>query len=100
MEKVYKPEWALQLGLANLPYSAVSRVVDFYNKGGGIGLGIEVPYQTLPDTPLNLTKKEQAQLVAFMKALSDQTIDTSKPTQLPVFENQPEWNNRIVGGRY
>ncbi len=34
MEKVYKPEWALQLGLANLPYSAVSRVVDFYNKMG------------------------------------------------------------------
>lgn len=81
-------------------YQSLEEVVDFYNKGGGIGLGLDVPYQTLPDTPLNLSNKEKQQLIVFMKALSDETIDISRPKELPVFENQPEWNNRVVGGTY
>jgi organic radical activating enzyme len=32
LEEYYKPEWALDLGLADLPYSSVLRIVDFYNK--------------------------------------------------------------------
>lgn len=81
-------------------YDTLEEVVDFYNKGGGIGLGLDVPYQTLPDTPLNLTDKEKAQLVTFMEALTDETIDTSIPDALPVFEGQPEWNKRVIGGTY
>ncbi len=30
-------------------------VVDFYDAGGGIGIGIDLPYQTLFDQPLHLT---------------------------------------------
>ncbi|WP_405246734.1 cytochrome-c peroxidase [Cellulophaga sp. Asnod2-G02] len=52
-------------------YTTLEQVVDFYNRGGGQGIGIEEAYQTLPFDNLQLTKKEQAELVAFMKTLSD-----------------------------
>lgn len=52
-------------------YETLEEVVDFYNKGGGKGLGIDLPHQTLPFDKLSLTEQEQADLVAFMKALSD-----------------------------
>ncbi|QIP15255.1 cytochrome-c peroxidase [Spirosoma aureum] len=50
-------------------YQTLEQVVDFYDRGGGNGLGFNLPNQTLPDSKLDLTKKEQAALVAFMKAL-------------------------------
>ncbi|QKZ15364.1 cytochrome c peroxidase [Spirosoma sp. KUDC1026] len=50
-------------------YQTLEQVVDFYNEGGGNGLGFGIPNQTLPDSKLALTKAEQAALVAFMKAL-------------------------------
>lgn len=53
-------------------YETLEEVMDFYNKGGGIGLGLEVENQTLPDTSLDLTEQEIQAIVAFMKALSDQ----------------------------
>ncbi|MEO1411972.1 MAG: cytochrome c peroxidase [Bacteroidota bacterium] len=81
-------------------YDTLEEVVDFYNRGGGVGLGLEVPYQTLPDTPLGLTQQEQQDLVAFMKALSDETYDRSPPEGLPRFEQHPEWNDRPIGGTY
>ncbi|QXP54959.1 methylamine utilization protein [Cellulophaga sp. HaHa_2_95] len=52
-------------------YTTLEQVVDFYNRGGGQGIGIEEAYQTLPFDNLQLTKKEQAELVAFMKTLTD-----------------------------
>lgn len=52
-------------------YKTLEQVVDFYNRGGGAGMGLDVPHQTLPDAPLNLTQQEQADLVAFMRSLSD-----------------------------
>ncbi|MDH6602763.1 cytochrome c peroxidase [Myroides gitamensis] len=53
-------------------YETLEEVMDFYNKGGGLGLGLDVENQTLPDTPLDLTDQEIQAIVAFMKALSDQ----------------------------
>ncbi|WP_060874022.1 cytochrome c peroxidase [Myroides odoratus] len=53
-------------------YETLEEVMDFYNKGGGLGLGLKVENQTLPDTPLDLTDQEIQAIVAFMKALSDQ----------------------------
>jgi cytochrome c peroxidase len=81
-------------------YDSLEEVIDFYNKGGGAGMGIEVPYQTLPDAPLNLNNQEISDLIAFMEALTDTTAMTSIPASLPVFENNPEWNARPVGGAY
>jgi cytochrome c peroxidase len=75
-------------------YRTLEEVVDFYNRGGGIGLGMVVPYQTLPDTPLELTEGEKQDLIAFMRSLSD-LIDTLPP-DLPKFDGRPEWDGRKV----
>lgn len=52
-------------------FSTLEEVIDFYNKGGGVGLGIPVENQTLPSDKLELTPKETKALVAFMKTLTD-----------------------------
>ncbi|RIV25203.1 cytochrome-c peroxidase [Fibrisoma montanum] len=50
-------------------YRTLNEVVEFYNKGGGNGLGFNLENQTLPFDKLNLTDGEQQALTAFMKAL-------------------------------
>jgi len=52
-------------------YKTLEEVVDFYNEGGGIGLGFDVPNQTLPGDKLNLSDLEKKQLIAFMRTLTD-----------------------------
>ena len=52
-------------------YQNLKDVITFYNKGGGSGIGIEEKYQTLPPDPLGLSKKEQNDLILFMKTLTD-----------------------------
>lgn len=52
-------------------YKTLEEVVDFYNEGGGVGLGFDVPNQTLPEDKLNLSDREKKQLVAFMRTLTD-----------------------------
>lgn len=53
----------------NGAYQTLEQVVDFYDKGGGKGLGYGPENQTLPFDKLNLTTPEKRALVAFMKAL-------------------------------
>lgn len=53
-------------------FTTLEEVVDFYDRGGGFGLGIALEYQTLPTDKLNLTKKEKEQLVLFLKTLTDE----------------------------
>lgn len=81
-------------------YDTLEEVIDFYNRGGGAGMGMDLPHQTLPDSPLNLSKQEIADLVVFMEALTDTTGLTRVPASLPKFENKPEWNKRTIGGDY
>ncbi len=50
-------------------YNTLEEVVEFYNVGGGIGFGLEVPNQTLPPDSLNLSEVEKRQLIAFLKAI-------------------------------
>lgn len=52
-------------------YSTLEEVIDFYNKGGGAGLGLTVENQTLPTDELKLNENEIKALVAFMKTLTD-----------------------------
>ncbi len=52
-------------------YNTLEEVLDFYNRGGGSGIGIKLENQTLPATPLNLTKKEIQELISFIKTLDD-----------------------------
>jgi len=56
-------------------YATLEKVMDFYNKGGGGGLGFDLPHQTLPFDSLNLSKTEEKALVAFMKTLTDNPVE-------------------------
>ncbi|RYC70335.1 cytochrome c peroxidase [Spirosoma sordidisoli] len=50
-------------------YQTLDQVIDFYNKGGGNGLGLRVDNQTLLNDKLNLTPGEKKALIAFLNAL-------------------------------
>lgn len=50
-------------------FITLQQVMDFYNKGGGNGLGFRLGNQTLAGDKLNLTEKESAEVIAFIKAL-------------------------------
>ncbi|MCB0628378.1 MAG: cytochrome c peroxidase [Saprospiraceae bacterium] len=78
-------------------FETLEEVIDFYNRGGGAGLGLELEHQTLPDTPLNLNEREKMDLISFMEALTDTTGMTAVPARLPQFDGRPEWNLREVG---
>jgi len=55
----------------NGAFATLEQVVDFYDRGGGAGLGLRVPGQTLSPRRLHLSPTEKADLVAFLRALSD-----------------------------
>lgn len=80
-------------------YTTLEEVVDFYNKGGGQGLGIHLENQTLPFDSLSLNATEKRDLIAFMQSLTDTAGLTAVPQKLPAFKNQA-WNTRKVGGEY
>ncbi|MEP6491140.1 MAG: cytochrome c peroxidase [bacterium] len=52
-------------------FATLEAVVDFYNRGGGVGIGERLPEQTLPSRRLGLTAGERRDLVAFLGALTD-----------------------------
>jgi cytochrome c peroxidase len=54
-------------------YNTLEEVMEFYNNGGGKGLKIAPPNQTLPFDKLTLSKNEVADVIAFMKTLTDTT---------------------------
>jgi cytochrome c peroxidase len=84
----------------NGSFKTIEAVMDFYNKGGGVGHGLVVPYQTLASDPLNLTKSEIESIIAFMYSLEDTSYAIEMPTALPKVELMPELDNRVVGGEY
>jgi len=53
-------------------YSSLEEVMDFYNRGGGAGLGIDLDNQTLSADKLGLSKLEIKQIIAFLGTLEDQ----------------------------
>jgi cytochrome c peroxidase len=81
-------------------YPTLASVVDFYNRGGGAGLGLDLPHQTLPFDQLHLSELEQRALVRFMEALTDTAGLTQRPSRLPLFDLNPSWNARKIGGDY
>ncbi len=50
-------------------FRTLEEVVDFYDRGGGNGLGFNLENQTLPFDKLSLTSSEKRALVSFMKIL-------------------------------
>lgn len=80
-------------------FTTVDEILDFYNKGGGAGLGIEIPNQTLPFDSLQLNKEELNHLKKFMLSLSDKEFKIKAPPKLPIVGIKG-LEKRKVGGEY
>ncbi len=83
----------------NGSYNTLEDVVDFYARGGGVGIGLHVPYQTLPFEKLKLSRRDRQDLIAFMNALTDTAGVNKPPTSLPRSTDQ-RLNQRTIGGEY
>ena len=81
-------------------YKNLDEVLDFYNNGGGIGHGYNVPNQTLPGDSLQLSKNEMKDIIAFMNTLSDTVGLTNKPSRLPEVKVAGQIILRKIGGEY
>ncbi|SDR14034.1 cytochrome c peroxidase [Chryseobacterium soldanellicola] len=55
----------------NGAFNTLEEVLDFYNEGGGEGLGLPMKNQTLAPDKLNLTQPEMKQIIAFLNSLTD-----------------------------
>ena len=52
-------------------FRTLETLMEFYNKGGGAGLGLSVPDQTLSSSPLRLSVEEEKDIILFIHALTD-----------------------------
>lgn len=52
-------------------YNNLEDLMTFYQKGGGAGIGIELPNQSLPFDSLVLNDQEKQSIIAFIKTLTD-----------------------------
>jgi cytochrome c peroxidase len=55
----------------NGKFKTLEEVIQFYNLGGGKGIGLPLEQQTLSDKPLQLSKEEIKAIVAFLASLTD-----------------------------
>lgn len=80
----------------NGSFTSLEEVMEFYNRGGGVGMGLKLANQTLGSDPLGLTKTEIEEIITFMKSLTDTTDMSVGVVQLPKFEHESAWNTRQV----
>lgn len=81
----------------NGAFYTLESVLDFYNDGGGAGRGLDVPFQTLSEAPLELSDIEIQQIIAFMKTLTDKKEHKApEASQLPRDFENVNWNNRQI----
>ncbi|KAA2244994.1 cytochrome C peroxidase [Chitinophaga agrisoli] len=52
-------------------FNTLEEVINFYNNGGGAGMGIQLEGQTLSTDSLHLSQMEQQDVIAFMQSLTD-----------------------------
>ena len=55
----------------NGSFSTLDDLIEFYNRGGAAGIGLDIPSQTLSSRKLNLSKDEIAAVKSFILALKD-----------------------------
>lgn len=55
----------------NGAFDTLEEVLDFYNEGGGEGIGLPMKNQTLPPDKLDLTPTEIKQIITFLNSLTD-----------------------------
>jgi cytochrome c peroxidase len=58
-------------------FRTLDEVVELYDRGGGAGIGITLPNQTLDPEPLHLSKQDKRDLVVFLESLTDSAFETS-----------------------
>lgn len=63
----------------NGAFATLDDVLEFYDRGGGAGLGLDVPNQTLDPRPLHLTRDEKQDLLAFLRALDPSPTSSLHP---------------------
>jgi cytochrome c peroxidase len=61
----------------NGEFETLEEVLDFYNRGGGAGIGIELSNQTLPPDSLELSQNEQQKIIVFLKTLNSEAYTTN-----------------------
>lgn len=57
-------------------YKTLDEVMNFYDRGGGAAMGLDVPNQTLPTDRLGLSADEKRAVIAFMETLTDTVVAT------------------------
>jgi cytochrome c peroxidase len=80
-------------------FKTLDDVMVFYNKGGGAGIDIDLPHQTLSKDGLGLSPEQRDDVIAFLGSLSDTTGTTAIPKYLPKMNNKT-LNKRKIGGVY
>ncbi len=55
-------------------FNTLEEVMNFYNNGGGAGMGIQLEGQTLSADSLHLSQGEQQDVIAFMQSLTDTSV--------------------------
>jgi len=78
----------------NGTFDSLEEVMEFYNRGGGAGLGLNIDNQTLAPDALNLSDEEQQDIISFLHTLTDTTGLHPGQVSLPKFNNNPTWNRR------
>lgn len=64
----------------NGAFTSLESVVEFYDRGGGTGIGLPVANQTLSARPLKLSPEEKSDIVEFLRALTDPYPSAVKQT--------------------
>ncbi|MCI5059056.1 MAG: cytochrome-c peroxidase [Flavobacteriales bacterium] len=74
----------------------LEQVIEFYDRGGGEGMGLVLENQTLSSEPLELDELEKKSLIAFINSLTDTSGTTSIPYVLPDIEKYPHINRNVT----
>ncbi|HEY1005747.1 MAG TPA: cytochrome c peroxidase [Sphingobacteriaceae bacterium] len=83
----------------NGSFATIGEVLEFYNNGGGKGVGLRVDNQTLAPDSLKLTQQEKNDLIAFIFSLNEKIPAETPPAQLPASSSET-LKGRKVGGEY
>lgn len=89
-------------------FKTLEQVVDFYDHAGGVKFTDQMrpgmkglPFFMILPENLNLTQKEKASLIAFIKALTDNSSAVHVPKRLPEISGKhAALNVRDIGGIY
>ncbi len=82
-------------------YDSLEEVMDFYNFGGGTGMGMLVDNQTLPEDSLHLSEVEMQAIISFMEALTDTAGLTGPLSRLPsILEKSEAGHIRVYPNPY